>query len=89
MQVARREAAPVGEQDGHGRGERPQRADGDSAGYPVRAEDGVRIMVRAGDDPVDLAGADAGRAVVHCGHGYIAAIASSGMDCQEGRYLAS
>ena len=51
------------------------------------ARHGVRGIVD--HDLVDLGQAELGHAVIRSGHGHIPAIASSGMDAQEGRYLAS
>ena len=99
MQVGEGEAAAVGE-DHRGRGgQRQQGPDHDPAGAGMRAKHGVRVVVEAGDDSVDLRGVHLGRQVrgtgagrpglAAPGHAVPSAIEPSGMGSQEGRSLAS
>ena len=65
-------------------GERAQRPDDDPVRAGVAAEYGVRVVVIAGDNPLDFA--QGGFCMCHV---YNSAIDSSGMDSQVGRFLAS
>ena len=61
MQVGQGEPAAVGEHHRDAGGQRQQGPDPDPVRAGVRAEHGMRVVVQASDDPVDLAR-------VHLGH---------------------
>ena len=89
-------AAAVGEQHGDRGGQRQQGPDDDPVRAGMRAEHGVRVMVEASDDPVDLArvhvvrGTGADRSgLAGPGHAAPSAIEPSGIGSQDGRFLAS
>ncbi len=52
--------AKVAGEDGHLTGVRPQGPEGDPAGHPVGAEHGVGVVVRAGQQPLPVAGVQGG-----------------------------
>jgi hypothetical protein len=95
VHVAQREPAAVGQDRGNAGGHRHERADGDAVRPGVRPEQRVGVVVGAGDDPVDLTGADAGHLVRCASHAHTPspcpapAMAPSGMCSQPGRFLAS
>ncbi len=99
MHVVQGEAAAVGEYHGDRRGQRQQGPDDHPVRAGMRAEQGMRVMVQASDDPVDLArvhpglrfrGTGADRTgLAGPGHAAPSAIEPSGMGSQEGRFLAS
>ena len=96
MQVGQGEAAAVGEHHGGRGGQWQQGPDDDPVRPLMRAEHGVRVMVEASDDPVDLArvhvvrGTGADRAgLAGPRHAAPSAIEPSGIGSQDGRFLAS
>ena len=82
------EPGAVREQHGHRPGERPQRADDHAVRSEMRAQDGMRIVVRTCHDTVDLAQAQVGLALLaHRVHA--SAMEPRGIASQPGRFLAS